>query len=59
MRLRLSRLIEKVTVLDSQEIDSLFERVVRSLFADGRIDESALNALLEAHREETEEDRES
>ena len=59
VRLRLSRLIEKVKVLDSQEIDSPFERVVRSLFADGRIDESALNAVLEAHREEMEESRES
>ena len=50
---------QALTLLDSQEIDSPFERVVRSLFADGRIDESTLNALLQARREEMEENRES
>ena len=52
VRLRLDRLIEKVKVLDSQEITSEFERLLRVLYAEGRIDMNTLNALLAAHRNE-------
>ena len=52
VRLRLDRLIEKVKVLDSQEITSEFERLLRTFYAEGRIDMNTLNALLGAHRDE-------
>lgn len=53
VRLRLDRLIAKITVLDSQEITSEFERLVRVLYAEGKIDMDTLNRLLAVHREET------
>lgn len=54
VRLRLDRLIEKVKVIDSQEIVGRFERQARLLYADGKIDGGALRALLAAHRDEVE-----
>jgi len=54
VRLRLDRLIDKVKVLDSQEITSGFERLLRAHFAEGKIDAEALRAILAAHREEME-----
>lgn len=54
VRLRLDRLIEKVKVLDNQEIVSGFERVLRAQFAEGRIDADTLKDLLAAHRQEME-----
>ena len=52
VRLRLDRLIEKVKILDSQEPMSAFERLVRVLYAEGRIDMETVNRLLAAHRTE-------
>ena len=52
VRLRLDRLIEKVKVLDSQEIASEFERTLRSHYAEGKIDMVTLKAVLAAHQEE-------
>ena len=52
VRLRLDRLIERVKVLDNQEIRSPFERVLRAKYADGRIDMDTMKALMAAHREE-------
>ena len=52
VRLRLDRLIEKVKVLDSQEIVSEFERTLRARFAEGKIDMETLKALLAAHQDE-------
>ncbi len=54
VRLRLDRLIEKIKVLESQDITSEFERVLRAQYAEGRIDMSALRLLLAAHRDELE-----
>jgi len=54
VRLRLDRLIEKVKVLDSQQITSPFERLVRARYAEGKIDMDTLKLLLSAHREELE-----
>lgn len=54
VRLRLDRLIEKVKVLDNQDIVSEFERALRSRYAEGKIDTETLKALLAAHREELE-----
>ena len=54
VRLRLDRLIEKIRVLDSQEITSGFELELRAHYAEGKIDSSTLKRLLAAHREELE-----
>jgi len=54
VRLRLDRLIQKVEVLDSQQITSPFERLARVQFAEGKIDVNTLKLLLSAHREELE-----
>lgn len=52
VRLRLDRLIEKIKVLDSQEIVSEFERALRARYAEGKIDMETLRALLAAHQKE-------
>lgn len=58
VRLRLDRLIEKIRILDSQEITSGFERVLRAQFAEGKMDMETLKILLAAHRQEVEGSRE-
>ena len=55
VRLRLDRLIERIKVWDSAEITSDFEKQLRVLYAEGRIDMFTLNVILDAHRKETEE----
>ena len=52
VRLRLDRLIEKVRIHDSEEIRTEFERTLRVVYAEGKIDMSTLNAILAAHRQE-------
>ena len=52
IRLRLDRLIEKVKLLDRQDITSPFERTLRMQHADGKIDRQTLKILLEAHHAE-------
>jgi hypothetical protein len=54
IRLRVDRLIEKIKVLDDQEIPSAFERTLRAQFAEGKLDMPTLKVLLAAHREEME-----
>ena len=54
VRLRLDRVIEKIKVLDSATITSDFERLVRALYAEGKIDIETVNAVLAAHRKEME-----
>jgi hypothetical protein len=54
VRLRLDRLIAKITILESQEINSEFERVLRAQHAEGNIDAETLKTLLAAYRNETE-----
>jgi hypothetical protein len=56
VRLRLDRLIEKIKLLDSQEIVGEFERVLRVQYAEGKIDLSTLKTLLAAHKRELEND---
>lgn len=55
VRLRLDRLIEKVKVLEDEDIKSDFERLLRACYAEGKIDRGTLNAILAAHRKELEE----
>jgi len=52
VRLRLDRLIQKIEVLDDHRPASPFERRLRSLYADGRIDLDTLKSLLVAHEQE-------
>ncbi len=52
VRLRLDRLIEKVGILDDRGIATEFERLLRTLCADGKIDPPVLNTILAAHRKE-------
>jgi hypothetical protein len=52
VRLRLDRLIEKVKVLDRQDLSSPFERVLRLQHAEGKIDHQTLKLLLDAHHAE-------
>ncbi len=57
LRLRLDRLIQKVEVLDDHRPASPFERRLRALYADGRLDLETLKALLVAHEQELGEGR--
>ena len=52
VRLRLDRLIDKVKVLDNQEIVSEFERTLRAHYAEGKITMDTLKTLLAAHKDE-------
>ena len=54
VRLRLDRLIAKITILESQEINSEFERVLRAQHAEGKVDAETLKTLLAAYRSEIE-----
>ena len=54
LRLRLDRLIEVIKVADSQKINSPFERTLRLMYADGKLDLATLKRLLAAHRREME-----
>jgi hypothetical protein len=52
VRLRLDRLIHKIGVLDDHRPASAFERRLRTLYADGRLDLDTLKTLLVAHEQE-------
>ena len=54
VRLRLDRLIAKIEVFDSQSPMSDFERTLRGLHVDGKMDLATLKTLLAAHRKEKE-----
>lgn len=51
LRLRLDRLIQKILILDDHRPASAFERRLRLLYADGRLDLDTLKTLLVAHEE--------
>ena len=55
IRLRLDRLIAKVEILDDQAISDEFERRLRAVYAEGRVDMATLKDLLAAHRAALEE----
>ncbi len=54
VRLRLDRLIAKIRIYADQEITSEFERTLRALHADCRIDSHTLKLLLREHGKEME-----
>jgi len=55
VRLRLDRLIEKIRIHESEAIRSEFERKLRTLYAEGKVDVGTMNAILAAHQNELEE----
>jgi hypothetical protein len=54
VRLRLDRLIEKIKIFDEFEKVGEFERLIRSFYAEGKIDISTFKTLLETHKKELE-----
>lgn len=58
VRLRLDRLIEKVRLIDEQADAGPFELALRTLYAEGKVDDRAFRALLDAYRRDKEADRE-
>ncbi len=58
VRLRLDRLIEKVRLIDEQETAGPFELRLRTMYAEGKVDDEAFRVLLGAYRKEKEDDRE-
>jgi len=54
VRLRLDRLIAKITIAETSDVQSEFERVLRAQHAEGKIDAETLKALLAAYRREAE-----
>ena len=54
VRLRLDRLIEKIKVLDDHRIQSDFERHLRAMYAEGRIDLATVKQIIAAHQQELE-----
>src|SRR5947208_16365311 len=54
VRLRLDRLIAKIQVFDSHAPMSPFERTLRGLHADGKVDLTTLKSLLAAHGKDLE-----
>ncbi len=52
VRLRLDRLIQKVELLEQAHQLSDFERTLRGLYADGKIDVDTMRRLREAHEPE-------
>jgi len=54
IRLRLDRLIEKIKIHDDARITTEFERRLRTLYAEGRIDVTTLSEILAAYGKEEE-----
>lgn len=52
LRLRLDRLIDKIKILDSEKIDNAYERQLRALFADGKLDSQVFKKLLSAYQDQ-------
>ena len=57
VRLRLDRLIAKIQIFESERSMSDFERTLRAMHVDGRIDLPTLKTLLAAHRKEKESEK--
>ena len=59
VRLRLDRLIQKIKILDEHQDLSRFERLLRTLYAESKIDVNTFKALLSSHKQETEAENET
>jgi hypothetical protein len=58
IRLRLDRLIEKIKIWDSREPMSDYEKLIRILYAEQKIDMHTLKLLLQAYQADTEKNHE-
>jgi hypothetical protein len=54
VRLRLDRLIAKIQLTDSRDVEGDFERTLRTHHAEGKIDADTLKTLLAAYRRDLE-----
>jgi hypothetical protein len=54
VRLRLDRLIAKIQVVEDQQTTSVFEKLLRGQYAEGKLDAESFKRLLAAHRKELE-----
>ena len=52
LRLRLDRLIAKIQIFDSQKIEDDYERILRALFAEGKLEAAAFKQLLHAYNQQ-------
>ncbi len=52
IRLRLDRLIQKIEIIESQEVESEFERKLRILLAEGKLAPNVMTDILRAYRRE-------
>lgn len=50
VRLRLDRLIQKIEILDNEEMGDGFERMLRGLFAEGKLDNETFRTLLKTYQ---------
>lgn len=53
VRLRLDRLIEKIRVIEAHDGASDYERLLRGLFAEGKLDEPSFKLLLTTYQQES------
>lgn len=58
VRLRLDRMIAKIKVFDSQKIEDDYERLLRGLYAEGKIDAISFKQLLQAYKQQQKVSRE-
>ena len=52
LRLRLDRMIAKIQVFDSQKIEDDYERLLRGLFAEGKLDAASFKQLLRMYQQQ-------
>src|SRR6187402_2467387 len=52
LRLRLDRLIEKIKAIEAHNGASEYERLLRGLFAEGKLDEASFKQLLKTYRQQ-------
>ncbi len=52
VRLRLDRLIDKIQVIEAHDGASDYERLLRGLFAEGKLDEASFKLLLKTYHQQ-------
>lgn len=52
VRLRLDRMIDKIKIIDAHDGASAYERLLRGLFAEGKIDEASFKLLLKTYQQQ-------
>lgn len=52
VRLRLDRMIDKIKIIDAHDGASAYERLLRGLFAEGKVDEASFKLLLKTYQQQ-------